>query len=158
MRTKLRVTFRPAMLKKSAAGRGRKREGEGEGGSPPSAKVAKTSEGASWRASTIRERDLLRLIAERVLQEEGVVQWRPAGNDSSPWENTGETVMFTPFADRGLALPSSEFFHGLLGFYKIKHYHLPPNSIFAHFYFCAFVRGIPRNSPALQSFPPSLPP
>ncbi|RLM70169.1 hypothetical protein C2845_PM17G05350 [Panicum miliaceum] len=81
------------MLKKQAAGRGRKRGADGEGGSsPPSAKVAKTAaEGLSWRASTIKERDLLCLVAERILQEEGVVQWRTAGNDSSPWENTSET-------------------------------------------------------------------
>ncbi|RLN39053.1 putative gypsy-type retrotransposon protein [Panicum miliaceum] len=118
------------MPNKSTAGRRRKREGEGEGGSPPSVKVAKTvAEGSSWRASTIKERDLLRLVAEWVLQEEGVVQWQTAGSDSSPWENTCETVMFTPFANCCLALPSSYFFRGLLGFYKIKHYHLPPNSI-----------------------------
>ncbi|RLM75473.1 putative gypsy-type retrotransposon protein [Panicum miliaceum] len=42
---------------------------------------------------------------------------------------TGETVMFAPFADRGLALPSSNFFRGVIGFYKIKHYHLQPNSV-----------------------------
>ncbi|RLM42323.1 uncharacterized protein C2845_PMPSC056041 [Panicum miliaceum] len=129
MRTKLCVTFRPTIPKKSAAGRGRKREGEGEGGSPPSAKVAKMVVEGNWRASTIRERDLLQLVAERVLQEEGVVQWKTVASDSSPWENTGETMMFAPSADRGLALPSSDFFRGLLGFYKIKHYHLPLNSI-----------------------------
>ncbi|RLN42538.1 hypothetical protein C2845_PM01G40950 [Panicum miliaceum] len=53
------------MPRKSTAGRGKKREGEGEGGSPPSAKVAKTVAEGEWRASTIRERDLLRLIAEQ---------------------------------------------------------------------------------------------
>ncbi|RLM75642.1 putative retrotransposon protein [Panicum miliaceum] len=37
--------------------------------------------------------------------------------------------MFAPFADRGLAMPSSDFFRGILGFYKIKHYHLPRNSV-----------------------------
>ncbi|RLN23099.1 retrotransposon protein, putative, Ty3-gypsy subclass [Panicum miliaceum] len=109
----------------------------GEGSSPP-AKVVKTVAEGEWRSSSIREKDLLRLVAERVLQEKGVVQWRPAGTDSSPWEMTGETVLFAPFADRGLALPSFDFFRGFLGFYKIKHYHLPANfvlhiSIFVHF-------------------------
>ncbi|RLN41240.1 retrotransposon protein, putative, unclassified [Panicum miliaceum] len=86
------------MPKKSAAGRGRKREGEGEGGSPSSAKVAKTVvEGSSWRASTIKERDVLWLVAERVLQEERVVQWWTAGADSSPWENTGIRPHFNIF-------------------------------------------------------------
>ncbi|RLN04254.1 hypothetical protein C2845_PM13G06750 [Panicum miliaceum] len=37
--------------------------------------------------------------------------------------------MLGPSTDRCLALASSDFFHGLLGFYKMKHYHLPPNSI-----------------------------
>ncbi|RLN08342.1 retrotransposon protein, putative, unclassified [Panicum miliaceum] len=56
------------MPKKSAVGRGRKREGDGDGGSPPSVKFAKTvAEGSSWRNSTIKERDLLRLVAERAL-------------------------------------------------------------------------------------------
>ncbi|RLN28021.1 putative gypsy-type retrotransposon protein [Panicum miliaceum] len=139
MRTKSLVTFHLAMPKKQASGRGKKRGADGEGGSsPPSAKVAKTvAEGSSWRASTLKERDLLWLVAERILEEEGVVQWRTADNDSLPWENTGETVMFVPSADRGLDLPSSNFFRGLLGFYKIKYYHLPPNlilhiSIFVH--------------------------
>ncbi|RLN07145.1 retrotransposon protein, putative, Ty3-gypsy subclass [Panicum miliaceum] len=69
------------MPKKSAAGRGMKREGEGEGGSLSSAKVTKTVAEGEWRASTIRERDLLRLVAERVVQEEG-----PSlpGRDNSP--------------------------------------------------------------------------
>ncbi|RLN28373.1 hypothetical protein C2845_PM05G36050 [Panicum miliaceum] len=94
MRTKLCVTFRPTVPKKSAVGRERKREGEGEGGSPPSAKVTETMAEGEWRASTIRERDLLRLVAERVLQEERVVQWRTAGSDSSPWENTAASPAF----------------------------------------------------------------
>ncbi|RLN08860.1 hypothetical protein C2845_PM11G06220 [Panicum miliaceum] len=67
MRTKLRVTFQPTLPKKSTADHGRKREGEGEGGSPPLEK------------------------------EEGVVQWRLAGTDSSPWENTGIRPHFNLF-------------------------------------------------------------
>ncbi|RLN22454.1 hypothetical protein C2845_PM07G12550 [Panicum miliaceum] len=60
--------------KKQAACRGRKRGADGEGGSSsPSVKVTKTvTEGSSWRASTVKERDLLRLVAERILQEERV--------------------------------------------------------------------------------------
>lgn len=58
-----------------------------------------------------------------------MVQWRPAGVDQSPWENTGETMMFLAFIEHGLSLPSSDFFRGFLVFYKIKLYHLTPNSI-----------------------------
>ncbi|RLN25487.1 retrotransposon protein, putative, Ty3-gypsy subclass [Panicum miliaceum] len=48
--------------RKQATGRGKKRVADGEGGSSPlSVKVARmTVEGSSWRASTIKERDLLR--------------------------------------------------------------------------------------------------
>ncbi|RLN04012.1 hypothetical protein C2845_PM13G08560 [Panicum miliaceum] len=37
--------------------------------------------------------------------------------------------MFAAFADHGLVSPSSDFFFGILCFYKIKHYHLTPNSV-----------------------------
>ncbi|RLM69968.1 hypothetical protein C2845_PM17G05890 [Panicum miliaceum] len=85
------VIFQPMAPRKQATGRGKKQIADGEGGSsPPSAKVTRMMvEGSSWRASTIKERDLPRLVAERALQEEGVVQWQVAGTDSSPWENTG---------------------------------------------------------------------
>ncbi|RLN11663.1 hypothetical protein C2845_PM09G11720 [Panicum miliaceum] len=61
------------MLRKYVTGRGKKRGNEG---------------GDEWRSSSIRERDLLPLVAERVLQEEGVMQWWTAGSDSSPWDMT----------------------------------------------------------------------
>ncbi|RLN04362.1 uncharacterized protein C2845_PM13G09690 [Panicum miliaceum] len=93
MSTKRCGTFRRTMPRKSAAGHGKKRGSEGRDESLPPAKVARTAAEGKWRASTIRERDMLRLIAERVLQEEGVVEWRTAGSDSSPWENMGDTVM-----------------------------------------------------------------
>ena len=47
--------------------------------------------------------------------------------------------MFARFAERGLALPASDFFRGLLDYYKLEHVHLNPNGIFhtlvfVHFY------------------------
>ncbi|RLN33077.1 putative gypsy-type retrotransposon RIRE2 protein [Panicum miliaceum] len=76
------------MPRKSTAGRGKKRGSEGTDESSPPAKVARTAAEGEWRASTIRERDLLRLVAEWVLQEEGVVEWWTTGSDLSPCENT----------------------------------------------------------------------
>ncbi|RLN23465.1 putative gypsy-type retrotransposon protein [Panicum miliaceum] len=76
------------MPRKSAAGHGRKRGNEDGEMSPSPAKVAKTVTEGEWRSSSIWEKDLLWLIAERVLQEKGIVQWRPAGTDSSPEETT----------------------------------------------------------------------
>ncbi|RLN40539.1 hypothetical protein C2845_PM01G43130 [Panicum miliaceum] len=77
------------MPRKSAAGCGKKREYEGGEESLPPVKVAKAVADCKWRSSSIREKDILRLIAERLLQEKGVVQWRPAGTDSSSWEMAG---------------------------------------------------------------------
>ncbi|RLM69216.1 putative gypsy-type retrotransposon [Panicum miliaceum] len=62
------------MPRKSAAGRGRRRENESGEESTPPAKVAKTVAKGEWRSSSVLEKDLLRLIAERVLQEKGVRQ------------------------------------------------------------------------------------
>jgi hypothetical protein len=46
--------------------------------------------------------------------------------------------MFTRFVERGLALPASNFFRGLLEYYGIKYLNLNPNgilhtSVFVHF-------------------------
>jgi hypothetical protein len=51
-----------------------------------------------------------------------------------PWvtvltEDTHESVIYVPFLIRGLALPVSPFFHGLLDFYDLNLTHLNPNSI-----------------------------
>jgi hypothetical protein len=47
--------------------------------------------------------------------------------------------MFVRFAERGLALPASDFFKGLLGYYGVEYVNLNPNGIFhttvfIHFY------------------------
>jgi hypothetical protein len=38
--------------------------------------------------------------------------------------------MFARFAERGLALPASDFFKGLLGYYGVEYLNLNPNGIF----------------------------
>lgn len=48
-------------------------------------------------------------------------------------------MIFTHFIEHGLALPSSEFFRGLLRYYNLKLVHLNPNcilhvAIFVHVY------------------------
>lgn len=82
-----------------------------------------------WRPSKCGERDLLRLVAVGLLQERSMVEWHPAGTDESRFELTNESVLFTDFVERGLALPPSDFFRGLLHFYKLHLFHLNPNSI-----------------------------
>ena len=56
---------------------------------------------------------------------------RPALGDIHPYENTGEIVGFLPYFERGLGLPCSNFFFGLLYYYGIQLHHLTPNS-FVH--------------------------
>jgi hypothetical protein len=56
-----------------------------------------------------------------------------------------EIPMFTRFAERGLSLPASDFFKGLLGYYGIEYLNLNPNSIFhtlVFVHFCEAFLGI----------------
>ena len=48
-----------------------------------------------------------------------------------PYENTGKIIAFAPYFERGLGLPYSNFFSGLLYYYEIQLHHLTPNS-FVH--------------------------
>jgi hypothetical protein len=56
-----------------------------------------------------------------------------------------EIPMFTRFVERGLALPASDFFIGLLDYYGIKYLNLNPNRIFhvsVFVHFCEAFLGI----------------
>jgi hypothetical protein len=72
--------------------------------------------------------------------------WRAAAGDLYPMEkNPDEIPMFTRFAERGLALPASDFFKGLLEYYGIEYVNLNPNSIFhtsVFVHFCEAFLGI----------------
>jgi hypothetical protein len=57
-----------------------------------------------------------------------MVQWRPVDKDESPYELTGERVIFAHFVELGLATPLN-FFRGLLHSYKLKAFHLTLNSL-----------------------------
>jgi hypothetical protein len=53
--------------------------------------------------------------------------------------------MFARFVERGLALPASDFFKGLLGYYGVEYLNLNPNSIFhtaVFVHFCEAFLGI----------------
>jgi hypothetical protein len=64
----------------------------------------------------------------------------PAAGDPYPMEkNLDEIPMFARFVERGLAVPTSDFFTGLLRYYGIEYLNLNPNgifhvSVFVHFY------------------------
>jgi hypothetical protein len=56
-----------------------------------------------------------------------------------------EIPMFSRFVERGLALPASDFFKGLLGYYGVEYLNLNPNGIFhtsVFVHFCEAFLGI----------------
>jgi hypothetical protein len=67
-----------------------------------------------WKERKCMENDLLRLVAEGLLQDRDAVEWRPAGTDAFPFEMIGETILFTHFVERGFAPMPSGFLRGLL--------------------------------------------
>jgi hypothetical protein len=74
--------------------------------------------------------------------------WHAAAGDPYPMEkNPDEIPMFTRFAERGLALPTSNFFKELLEYYVIEYLNLNlnPNGIFhtsVFVHFCEAFLGI----------------
>jgi hypothetical protein len=80
------------------------------------------------------------LVNSGFLREKEMDMWCAAEGDPYPMEkNPDEIPMFARFAERGLALPASDFFKGLLKYYGIEYLNLNPNgifhvSIFVHFY------------------------
>jgi hypothetical protein len=85
----------------------------------------------------VSESDILRLVDVGVLPPKELCSWRIFHGVTIPTEDTHESVVYVPFLIRGLALPISPFFHGLLDFYNLNLTHLNPNSflqisIFVH--------------------------
>jgi hypothetical protein len=79
--------------------------------------------------SVVSESDLLHLVSIRVLPPKELCSWRICHGVTVPTEDTHESVVYVPFLLRGLALPISPFFRGLLDFYHLNLTHLNPNSI-----------------------------
>jgi hypothetical protein len=79
--------------------------------------------------SVVSESDLLHLVSVGVLPPKELCSWRICCGVTVPTENTHESVIYIPFLIRGLALPISPFFCGLLDFYYLNLTHLNPNSI-----------------------------
>jgi hypothetical protein len=79
--------------------------------------------------SVVSESDLLCLVDVGVLSPKELCSWRICRGVTVPTEYTHESVVYVPFLIRGLALPISPFFRGLLDFYNLNLTHLNPNSI-----------------------------
>jgi hypothetical protein len=77
----------------------------------------------------VSEPDLLHLVSIGVLPPRELCSWRICHGVTVPTEDTHESVIYVPFLLRGLGLPISPFFRGLLDFYHLNLTHLNPNSI-----------------------------
>jgi hypothetical protein len=106
----------PSKSSKTGAGKKRSR-GEAEGSSlesspasPPHPNPAK-----EWKKSKLKTEDLLALVNSGFLREKEMDLWQATAGDPYPMEkNPDEISMFARFTERGLAVPVSDFFKGLL--------------------------------------------
>jgi hypothetical protein len=88
--------------------------------------------------SVVLESDLLRLIDVGVLPPKELCSWQICRGVTVPTEDTHESVVYVPFLIRGLALPISPFFSGLLDFYNLKPDPFESQFHLANFYLCTF--------------------
>jgi hypothetical protein len=109
-------------------------------GSTPPTSPPRPNPNTEWKKSKAKTEDLLVLVNSGFLREKEMVMWRAAAGDPYPMEkNPDEIPMFAQFVERGLALPASDFFKGLLKYYGIEYLNLNPNrilhfSVFVHFW------------------------
>jgi hypothetical protein len=129
----------PSKSSTTASGKKRSREeaAESAAGSSPSVSPTRPNPNQEWKKSKAKTEDLLVLLNSGFLREKEVDMWRAAAGDPYPMDkNPDEIHMFTRFAERGLALPASDFFKGLLEYYGIKYLNLNGifhTSVFVHF-------------------------
>jgi hypothetical protein len=69
------------------------------------------------------------VVSIGVLPPRELCSWRICHGVTVPTEDTHESVIYVPFLLRGLVLPISPFFRGLLDFYRLNLTHMNPNSI-----------------------------
>jgi hypothetical protein len=79
----------------------------------------------------VKTEDLLAQVNSGFLREKEMDMWRATAGDPYQMEkNPDEIPMFAWFVERGLALPASDSFKGLLKYYGIVYLNLNPNGIF----------------------------
>jgi hypothetical protein len=136
--------------KGSKTGGGKKRshsesEGSAQESSPPTS-PPHPNPAKEWKKSKLKTEDLLVLVNSGFLWEKEMDLWRPAASDPYPMEKSpDEIAMFARFVERRLAVPTSDFFKGLLRYYGIKYLNLNPNKIFhvsVFVHFCEAFVGI----------------
>jgi hypothetical protein len=138
----------PSKSMKITSGKKRSREEAvgSAGGSTPPVSPPRTNPNKEWKKSKAKTEDLLALLNNGFLREKEVDMWRATAGDPYPMEkNADEIPMFARFVERGLALPASNFFKGLLEYYGIEYLNLNPNGIFythVFVHFCEAFLGI----------------
>jgi hypothetical protein len=113
--------MKPSLSKTTKATGGKKRAREEAAGSAaetsPPVSPPRPDPNCEWKKSKAKTKDLLALINSGFLREKEVDMWRAAAGDPYPMEkNPDEILMFARFAERGLSLPESDFFKGLMGY------------------------------------------
>jgi hypothetical protein len=135
---------------KSAKTAGKKRgrdeaAGTTTGAAPPMS-PPRPDPSREWKKSKTKTEDLLALLNSRFIREKEVDLWRAAARDPYPMEKAEDEIpMFARFTERGLVLPASDFFKGLLGYYGVEYLNLNPNGIFhtaVFIHFCEVFLGI----------------
>jgi hypothetical protein len=138
----------PSKSLKTAGGKKRSRKeatGSAARTSPP-VSPPRPNPNQEWKKSKAKTEDRLALLNSGFLRENEVDMWRATARDPYPMEkNPDEIPMFPQFAERGLSLPVSDFFKGLLRYYGIEYLNLNPNGIFhtsVFIHFCEDFLGI----------------
>jgi hypothetical protein len=125
MRVKTPITWRmktsPVKSSKTGASKKRSRseaEDASQVSSPPSPCPNPVKE---WKKAKLKTEDLLTLVNSGFLREKEMDLWRTTTGDPCPMEkNPDDIPMFARFVERGLALPASELFKGMLRYYGIE--------------------------------------
>jgi hypothetical protein len=152
--------MKPSPSKSSKAGARKKRshseaEGSAQVSSPPTSPL-RPNPTKEWKKSKMKTEDLLALVNSGFLWENEMDMWCAAACDPYPMEkNPDEVPMFARFVERGLALPASDFFKGLLQYYGIEYLNLNPNGVFhisVFVHFCEAFVGIKPHWILFQKF------
>jgi hypothetical protein len=111
--------------------RGRDEAAAAATGAAPPMSPPRPDPSREWKKSKTKTEDLLALLNSGFIREKEMDSWRAAAGDPYPMEKSEDEIsMFVRFAEHGLALPASDFFKGLLGYYGVEYVNLNPNGIF----------------------------
>jgi hypothetical protein len=130
----------PTKSSKTDASKKRSRseaEDASQSSTPPS--TPRPNPAKEWKKAKLKTVDLLALVNSGFLREkESDLSCTATGDPCPMGKNSDEILMFARFVVRGLALPVSEFFKGMLRYYNIEYLNVNPNKIFHIFVFVHF--------------------